>query len=79
MAVSPTGCVAGASSDRIAGSQSRTRSWETAVLSPLRVAGTLEMTPGAWMLIVPSGPRCSGCILLIEMYTFTGLIIVHNV
>ena len=30
------------------------------------------------MLIVPSGPRCSGCILLIEMYTFTGLILVIN-
>ena len=44
---------------------------ETAVLSPLCVADALDITPGAWVLIVPSGPRCSGCLLLIDMYMFT--------
>ena len=37
------------------------------------------MTPGACVLIVPSGPRCSGCLLLIEMHTLTGCILITNV
>ena len=41
----------------------------TAVLSPFRVVAALYMMLGARLLIVPSGPSCSGCILLIKMYT----------
>ena len=37
----------------------------TAVFSPLRVVAALYMMLGARLLIVPSGPSCSGCVLLI--------------
>ena len=37
------------------------------------------MTLGVWVLIIPSGPRCSGYLLLIEMYTFTELILVTDI
>ena len=36
-------------------------------------------TPRIVRLIVPSGPRCSECLLLIKMYTFTEYITVTSV